>query len=537
LACVAALLVPLIAWARQSQLSPPAAPSASAASAAAPGPNTTTAAAVRAADYTLEPVSLYLDKWPTARFDFRLLNEAQSYFNQLKHTDIRATLDGRPVEIREGALRLTESEPARAIVLIDGSLSMVGKEGDPFDKLEASRQALLAFIRSLGRDDTLSIYAFDTDYYVVSAQTSDKSQHTAKIDDFWPRDDEDEEGVKYSVSTDLYGAVGQLLTVARQQNVRNLIILSDGMQDTPDARRALGAGTASFEGYKRARELVLAEAARRNGVRIFTIAIGDKTSLPRHPDNLKYVDDDTLTRLANENMGGRHDYIDLPKLSAESDGTPASYQSLLEAKLKSTFEAIRQSFRYGYSLELPLADFPRDGKEHTLEMTFMAGQETFPAVKYPLSWKEGQSVPETTRPPEVFTEVFLATPEVTVMPVNLGLIYGASLGVLGFLALIPLGFLRVQREMHERAQARAVASSVIQVKRGSEYVGAQCPNDPNEPIKPGDVIVVCPGLLCKHRVHHLDCWLYAKSRCMVRFCNTELPIPESVRRQHGVISA
>lgn len=520
-ACAVFLLVPLFVWAQQ-----PAQPT--------PTGINTSGSTVSFEDYRLEPASFLVDKWPIVSFNFSMFNASETYFNTLKTSDIEATFDGRPVQIRDGALRLTASDPAHAIVLIDGSGSMVVKGGGT-DKLTAAKFALLSFIESLGKDDTLSVSAFDRELYEVSPRSSNKERLSDDVENFHPRLDLDEDGIKYTDSTDLYGAISTVLERAGKQKVRNLIIVSDGMQDTEEARDALNISPSDFENYKRGEEKYISEKARKAGVRIFTIAIGDREATPRHPDNLAYVDADSLQNISNENMGGHHDDIDLPDLinRAQTSGKP--YATLLKEQLEQTFAKIRQAFRYGYTLDLPLADFPRDGKEHTLEMKFRVGNKYFPSVTYSLFWEPDESIPRTTKP-VVGSEVFLPTPDIKVMRANLGAIYAGSLALLGVLAVIPLFFLSAQKSLQAKAQARAVSNSVIVVRKGDPYVGSGCPNDPSELIKPGDVIVICPSSKCG-RAHHLSCWLYGNSRCMVRYCGTELPIPEVVLKQHGLKSA
>jgi len=483
----------------------------------------------RAGGYELRPVSLFLDRWPTVRFDFNILNEAKMPFEHLKASDIKVMLDDRPVKVDEDALRVTGREPSHAVVLIDGSLSMVRSRNVGVNKLQAAKDALLSFNNSLGADDTLSVYAFDAGFYTVSTRTKDKSLLADRIENFEPREDRGPDDKPYNQTTDLYGAVGEALGKARNEQVRNLIVLSDGMQDTPDARAALKSPSA-FETYKGREEQAIYDEAKKAGVRIFTIAVGDKNSRPQHPSNLEYVDADTLANMTDEGAGGYHQDIELPKLRQAAQSSTASYQNLLEESLETSFERIRQSFSYGYSLDVRLDDFQRDGRGHMLSMFFPAGSDTFPAVKYPLFWRQGAALPETGKP-QVFSAVFLDTPKATVMPVNLGAIYSLGLGLLGMFGLAPLLYLRVQRAKEAQAQERAVARAVITVQENSPYVGKRCPNDQSQPIRVGDTVVVCPR--CQ-RAHHLECWLYVKSRCMVRYCHGELPIPEAVIRRHGI---
>jgi Mg-chelatase subunit ChlD len=513
------MLLPLLVWAQQP--SPPATVQTSAA-----------AVPVSANGYKLTPVSFSPAKWPTIRFEFKLQNEAQHPFDELEASDIRASLDQQPVEIKKSALHLEGSEPAHAVLLIDGSGSMIDKAAN-LDKLRAAKDALGEFIDNFRKENTLSIYAFDADLYdIVALPTKDKELLKDKVNRFTPRLDTDSEGIPHRKFTDIYGAIDKILARASSEKVRYLIVLSDGMQDTEEARDKLNISQAAFQEYKRSREESIFKRASEKGVLIFTIAIGNKDAVWRHPDNLAYVDAETLKNISNTNEGGSYAYVDLPKLSNRDQVSFPSYQAQLTDDLKDSLKKIGQAIRYDYSLELVLQDFPRDGKEHTVEMTFPVGGTSLPAVRYGLFWSEGDSIPHVDKP-EIFA-VFLATAKETVMPVSLSSIYVIGLAGLGVLAVIPMITLRVQRASWARAQESALLNSMVVVQKRSAYVGKECPNDPAVPIKPGDVIVICPRC---GRTHHLNCWLYAKSRCMVRYCPGELPIPGVVLKRHGIKSA
>jgi Mg-chelatase subunit ChlD len=483
--------------------------------------------------YKLTPVSFSSARWPTIRFEFKLQNEAQHPFDELRAPDIKATFDQQPVEIKKSALHLEGSESANAVVLIDGSGSMIDKSAG-VDKLRAARDALREFIDNFRKENTLSIYAFDAELYDIAASPSrDKEFLKDTVSRFSSRLDTDAEGVPHRRFTDIYGAIDKTLERASREKVRYLIILSDGMQDTQEAMEKLSISPAAFEAYKRSREKNILQQASKQGVRIFTIAIGNKDAEWRHPKNLAYVDADTLKNISNLNEGGSYAYIDLPKLSSRAQVSSASYQELLTEELKDSLEKVRQAISYDYSLEPMLHDFPRDGKEHILEMIFPVGGTSLPAVRYGLFWSEGDSVPHVGKP-EVFTAVFLATAKETVNPGSLSTIYVIGLACLAVLAVIPMIGLRVQRASWARAQEHALIDSMVVVQKKSAYVDKECPNDPAVLIKPGDVIVICPRC---GRTHHLNCWLYAKSRCMVRYCPGELPIPGVVLERHGIKSA
>jgi hypothetical protein len=471
-----------------------------------------------AGDYRLERRGFFDKDLPHVTFFFRIQNSSGAHFDRLKFSDIGIKFDGRPV--RDGVLTPSEGDPTRVLVLIDGSGSMT--YGGGVNKLEAAKAALLPFIDSLRGKDSISVYAFDSGTYPVSADGSLDAARQ-RIGALEPRPDFCDEGELCREHTDLYGAIDKMLVYAGSRKIQNLIIVSDGMQDTREWRERRRESESRFADDKHEWERKLGAKARDNRV-----AIGDSHAAP---GDLEYVDSDTLKRISEGSSDGDHDDVGLPELQARAEKSFTSYQALLTEDLKRIFEKARQSISYDYQLDLNLGDFPHDGREHVLEMVFPTGDasDSFPAVKYPLSWRPGEPRPEVAKP--TMFRVFLAHPAPAVRPTSIGTIYAASLGVLGVLAVIPIFYLKAQRAAYRRAEERIVSSSVIVVQKQSSYVGHKCPNDASKPIRPGDVIVVCPQC---GRAHHLGCWALAAYCCMVRNCPAELAIPASVLERHGV---
>jgi hypothetical protein len=477
-----------------------------------------------AGDYQLERRGFFDEDLPNVTFFFRILNSSGAHFNQLKFSDIGIKFDGQPV--RQGMLTPAKGDPVRVIVLIDGSGSM-DHGVDGVNKLAAAKAALLPFIDSLNGEDAISVFAFDSRPEYPVSDGGSLGSAKQRVSGFQLSQDFCDGGELCRMHTDLYGAVDRLLDYAGSRKIQNLIIVSDGMQDTREWRDKSESQRAAA---KREWEGKLGAKARDNRVRVFTIAIGDNHAAP---GALEYVDSETLKRISDGSSDGDHYDEDLPGLLTRAQESSTSYQDLLTEDLKKIFAKARQSISYDYRLDLNLGSFPHDGREHVLEMVFPTGDasSSFPAVRYPLSWRPDQPRPEAAKP-EMF-RVFLAHPGPAVRPTSIGSIYVTSLGVLGVLAVIPIFYLKAQRASYRRAQERIVASSVIIVQKNSSYVGQTCPNDSTKPISPGDVIVVCPQC---GRAHHLGCWVFANSCCMVRNCPAELAIPVSMLEKHRLIA-
>lgn len=488
------------------------------------GPEASPEETLEAGDYRLVRRGFYDKDLPRVTFNFRVVNSSNEPFNQLKFSDLGIKFDGRPV--RDGVLTKAGSDPVRVVVLIDGSGSMTrGVHG--LNKLEAAKAALMPFINSLSEKDTISVFAFDSRPAYPVSDSGSLALAKQRVSSFQLSTASCEEGEPCHWYTNLYGAIDEMLGYAGSRKIQNLIVVSDGMQNT---REWKGKSERQFTDDKHEWEGRLGAKARDNRVRVFTIAIGDHT----RPRTEEYVDSDTLKRISGGSSEGDHYDEDLSDLRTRAQNSSASYQDLLTEDLKGIFAKARQSIGYDYRLDLNLGDFPHDGREHTLEMVFPTGDasSSFPAVRYPLSWRPNQPRPEIAKPEMFRVPVFLPHPTAVVRPTSIGTIYGATLGVLAVLAVVPVFYLKAQRAAYRRAQERVVASSVLVVQSKSSYVGQTCPNDSSRPIAAGDVVVVCPRC---GRAHHLGCWIFANSCCMVRNCPAELTIPASVLKKYGLL--
>jgi Mg-chelatase subunit ChlD len=473
--------------------------------------------------YKLKPVGLAVETWPTARFEFSVeRNDPRtghpSVFKGLKASDIQVKLDGQPVDIREGDLKLRGSEPSSVLLLVDASGSMRDiKTG--FTKLDAAKRALKAFVSSLGANDVVALAAFDDEPYMLGAAKSNKTQIAEEIDllDIRPA---------HFLHTRLYDAVDFALEEARKNKIRNVIVVSDGWEDSPDSKKL---SSHSLDAFKRDRERRIAEQSRNNGVKVFTIAIGDE-----YGEGLSYVDRLALANISKGASGGDAVYIDLPDLVSQASGDEEQYRELLLGSLTQTLENIRETFRYAYWLNIRFGSMVKqDENTHTIWIAPTAG--TDPRIQLPVeyiySWLPGMKVPEVGEgnvksPIPIFIEASTAS---TTHP-QVAQVYLAILALLGSLALIP----QVGKLIAGGGEAAKVRKSIVSVGANSPYIDKECQNEIGSRrylIKPGSTLVVCPN--CKS-IHHLSCWHFNHNKCMKRTCQYEMPIPPSVLDKYGV---
>lgn len=483
-------------------------------------------------DFRLNKHKLDLDQWPSGKFSFSVQNDKQEVFRQLNISDVQVTLDHVPINLSPDFLRLIESEPTSFLVVIDGSQSMqLQKQAAPqvINKLAAAKEAISTFLQHLRPNDTVAIDAFDKSLYEVTSPTTRLTPALAdKVKRFNLRVGDE------STRTDLYGATKEALIKAPKLKIRNLVILSDGMQDTVNSRGIRARSLSEFQSYKRAAEKDISDLAARSGVTIFTVPIGDRNSVPPEPDNLNYVDADTLCNISTRNTGLCL-YVGIPELKEEAAKDPSKgLQGILEKKLKSLLDVINNSARYAYLLDVPLSSLPRDDRAHLLQISVRVGGNEF-VVEYPMTWGRNNSIP-TLGDPNILTKQLIELPKAMVTPGQLGWTYLVIFASLGFMALGPVVVERFKAAAQNRERRNALSRSVVVLKKGSNLIGYEyCPNHQNfpRPFVEGDVIVICPARDCG-LPHHLGCWQFNKYRCMGWNCGAELAIPEELLPKHNL---
>jgi len=195
---------------------------------------------INRAGYSLKPIGLAVDEWPKLRLDFSIEREDRTTFRNLTLNDVESKHDGIPVRHQEGDLKQTASEGSAVLILLDGSGSMAGFG---VDKMRAAKEGLKLLIDSLGPKDRVCVVVFDEESRVVIPVTSDKELLKREIDGYTIRKDK-------SRFTRLYDAVDFGMREAKKNQIKNLLLISDGREDTPETRSF---STAELDRFKQQR--------------------------------------------------------------------------------------------------------------------------------------------------------------------------------------------------------------------------------------------------------------------------------------------
>ena len=475
---------------------------------------TKTADEVNKAGYSLKPTGLATNEWPSLRIDFSIQRADQTIFKNLTLADVTAKVDGAELKTREGDLEQKESQSSGVLVLLDGSGSMAGSG---VDKLTAAKQSLKTLVDKLDANERVGLIAFDEEPQLLVSPTADKEQVKRAIDNFTIRKGK-------SRFTRLYEAVRVGLEKAKENHVKNLLIISDGWEDTPETRSL---SPAQLQSFKTEHEQKLIGYSRENDIRVFTVAIGNE-----HGEGLTYVDRAALDNISKGANGGSAAYIALtPDL-----GTDALQESYLLGRLQQTLNDLRQSFGYSYSLTLRIdPSAQRTGDEHKLWVGFTVGDN--PRVQLPIEYTyalPAAGVP-IVKDMKVQPAIFIQAAPRTVTWQQLLFIYLVLLTALIFLACVP----SVVKVMLRGNESMRLRKSIVTVEHGSPLVGVACPNERTDAgrlylIKEDDVVLVCPNRACR-TPHHLSCWAFNEHRCMQRNCETVLVVPDVVLEQYGLL--
>lgn len=462
--------------------------------------------------YVLKPTGLSTAGWPELRLDFSIEGSGR-IFKNLSLADIQPKLDGRPILLREGDLKLLDNEPYSVLLLLDGSGSM---SSGAIDKLLAAKQALKTLIDSLGPADRVALVVFDEESRTLAPVTTDKDLVRKEIESFSIRKDK-------SRYTRLYDAVDASLALAKTNNLKNVVVISDGWEDTPETRELL-LNPARLEAFKQGRERTITDSSRNEDIRVFTVAIGDE-----HGKGLSYVDRAALANICKGANGGDSVYLEV----TGALGSKSLEQDFLRQRLQQTLDQIKQSSSYSYSLTLPLAEVAqRDEGDHKLWVGFTVGDT--PQVQLPVEYTYGWTGtgPPTVRTVSVQNPIFIQSAPRSAKWHELLAIY---LGVL--FVLVSLGFVpALRRRLAGGGHALRLRKAIIVVDSKSALIGLACPNEGKASggqylIKAGDVVLVCPNPRCK-TAHHLSCWCFNEHHCMKRVCELELIVPTMIMERH-----
>lgn len=445
------------------------------------------------------------------------------HFEALKESDIQATLNGQSIKVKPGSLRPEKDTPQHVFLMIDCSGSMVDSRVG-INKLEAAKKSLKAFINSLRPGDTAVIATFADGHDIIQRATSDTKLLLDAAD-----------SITHSNSkfTHLYDAIDFALERASENNIQNLIFLSDGWE-WPDVTRPHLTSPSSplFKSYKAEREQKIIAFARSKGIRIFTIPIGVING-----SGQSSVDYPSLKRISDENSKDACTHIDLQKLKEDTGLGRGSFEDLLAGELNSTLREIKKAYTYTYSLELDMpANLER--KPGTLEIALIVtdGQEQLKlGATYPVYWPEGANHPQVGKvqiAAPVIVPVLIEVVSPKVLPVNRVGFYLWLVLAFFTLALIPPAtdlFTASRRGLRARR-------SIVAVGRNSTLLSKECPSERDAyggqfRFKEGDSIIICSA--CK-TPHHLSCWKFSGYKCMRDGCTNEMPVSPKIMAKYGL---
>ena len=499
------VLIPLDVLFAQNSVAPNANPSASV---------TRTADEVNKEGYSLKPTGLATNEWPNLRIDFSIERADHTTFKNLTLGDVAAKVDDASITMRDGDLRQTESQAPGVFVLLDLSGSM---EAAGVDKLKAAKQGLKTLVDRLDANQRVGLIVFDEEQRLIVAPTSDKEKVKQEIDNLKSRKET-------SRFTRLYKAVEFGLEQAGANQIKNLLIISDGWEDTPETRSL---SQAELQNFKRAREEQLTNYSRAHDIRVFTIAIGNE-----HGEGLTYVDRAALDNISKGANGGSAAYIELtPELGAK-----AWQESYLLSRLQQTLNDLRQAFRYSYSLTVRIdQSAQRSAAKHKLWLGFTVGEN--PRIQLPIEYTytlpvSGVPIVTTVK---LQPAIFIQSAPRNVKWQQLLFIYLVLLSSLAVLACLP----SVGKRLSRGTQSLRLRKSIVTVEEGSDLIGVACPNEGTAAgrvylIKEGDVVLICPNRACR-TPHHLSCWAFNEHRCMQRNCETVMVVPVSVLEMYGLL--
>ncbi len=472
---------------------------------------TRTADEVNKEGYLLKPSGMATNEWPVLRVDFSIERADQSVFKNLTIADVEPKIDGKRIATQEGDLTLKDSKRSGVFVLLDGSGSMTA---GGIDKLRAAKQGLKTLIDNLDAIDRVGLIVFDEEPRVLVNATADREKVKQEIENFTIRKEK-------SRFTRLYDAVDFGLQRAKDDSIENLLLISDGWEDTPETRSL---SAPELETLKRDRERRITEFSRNNNIRVFTVAIGDENG-----KGLNYVDRDALNNISKGANGGAAAYIEL------TAGTQTLDQDYLLGRLQQTLSDLRQSFGYSYSLIVRVDESLHSAaaKDHKLWVGFTVGDN--PRIQLPIEYTYAL---QASGAPVVITvavqqAIFISSAPRTVTWQQLLFIYFLLLLILIGLAFVP----SVIKTLRTGGQSLRLRKAIVKVGSRSSMVGVPCPNEKTAAgrsylIKEGDIVMVCPNC---HTPHHLSCWAFSGHRCMQRNCETELVIPSAILEKHGLV--
>jgi Mg-chelatase subunit ChlD len=468
---------------------------------------TSTADQVNKEGYSLKPVGLATNEWPILKVDFSIERADRTIFKNLTAADIETKIDGKNIAVREGDLKEKDDQGVFVVLDGSGSMAMAG-----VDKLSAAKQGVKKFIDNLDANDKVGLIAFDEEPRLIVPPTTDKERVKQEVESFTIRPGKS----KY---TGLYDAVDYGLARARENGINNLLLISDGWEDTLATQ---GLSPEAMATLKREREQRITRFSRDNNIRVFTVAIGDENG-----KGLTYVDRKALDNISKGANGGVASYIEL-----KGEVEPEALEKFLQSSFQQIVNDLKQWFQYSYSLTLRVVPSQQaPGQDHKLWVGFTVGDN--PRIQLPIEYTyalQAAGAPVVSGVTQ-HAAIFIRTAPRTVTWLQLLFIYFALLFGLVILGLIP----SVAKTLSRGTEAVRLRKSVVALESRSPLLGLACPNEGNSAkaylFKEGDIVLVCPA--CR-TPHHLSCWILHQHQCMQRNCLTELMVPEAMLERHGL---
>lgn len=452
-------------------------------------------------------------KYPSTTVNFSIEKEG-SPFRQLETKDVEVVLDGKKVALKPDALRKDkDSEPVRVLFVIDKSGSMNTKAG--IDKLQAAKDALRNFVDNLNPNDEVAISTFGIDYTQVlpATKVENKSRINAAIDGITAPD----------ALTNFYDGVQKAIDQAVKAEIKNIIFLSDGKEDSDSFRALKTEGEKTDE--KRKREKELSENLNKKGIRFFAAAIGNPSA---NSETLEYVDYDTMKEIALPTTGTA-DLVNLVSIEEEAKGDKVKSKNLIADQLKNQLAEIKKALKFSYALVFDLPKSERTSGEMLLNFKITDGKKEWKqSTTYPYTVKDGLPIFEKAR----VSPFLLSSAGKTLNFADISLVFLLLLLPLGFLSTIPAIF----NKFAAVAEEKKVNQAIVSINQGSHLLGAQCPNEGNSwnnrfTFSVGDTLIVCPQC---GTPHHLVCWAENKFQCMNRVCESRYQIPAQILARHNV---
>lgn len=464
---------------------------------------------VRHCGYTLHPRPVFFQSGPVMNFAFSVNRDDSTIFSTLKQESIEAFHDGNKLHINQDALQNLTKTPVTVMVLIDVSKSMRRQE---FRKLDALKDAFRGFIDSphLKDGDRIAVAQFDSSMRTVQQATTNRQVLYNSVDRLSGRN-----------GTMLYSAISQALDRASQEGAKALIVLSDGVDSSPQAVYYRSTNQQDqLLAFEDSKESDLIKKALNYNIRIFSVEMGNTSEA--YPS--MYVYRDSLANISRTTGGGEDHYIDLVALPQRD-----YYKSLRES-LSGVLEQIRSAYKYDYLLPLSLGGYAQaDGKIHTVTINFKFDQCILPVeIKY--VWNPDEPLPKAL---ETTVRMFLVPNSVAEGAgkdlSEITFIYLIMMMALGLLSGLPI----LGERLAEERGTRQIRRAIIKLGKGSPYIDKECPSEGRiRPFREGDSLLICPG--CK-LPHHLDCWNQARGRCHRRNCSLSSnprPLPESLIKSY-----